>query len=304
MLVTDPAEFLAAFSPERYPVRAAATAKAAFLVSPAGAVLAAESATDNRYMDLAQTLDPARALAQHAELAHRLGADVPVITFPGDSTCPDGMFPNNVFATAPGRFIVGRMRHDVRRREAERGDIRGFFRDTLGYRTIDLSQETFTAELTGALIIDHARGIGYCGLSERCDLAGARAMQAAFGLRLLFCFELAAGEYHTNVVMALLAGRTAILAADGFRDPAVPQAIAQALDGRVVWLSQAQKIAFSGNAITLGPDRVWLSERGAAALDPAQRTVIERTGFSLADVPLDEIEKAGGSLRCCVAEIF
>ena len=304
MLVTDPAEFLAAFSPERYPVRAAATAKAAFLVSPAGAVLAAESATDNRYMDLAQTLDPARALAQHAELAHRLGGDVPVITFPGDSTCPDGMFPNNVFATAPGRFIVGRMRHDVRRREAERGDIRGFFRDTLGYRTIDLSQETFTAELTGALIIDHARGIGYCGLSERCDLAGARAMQAAFGLRLLFCFELAAGEYHTNVVMALLAGRTAILAADGFRDPAVPQAIAQALDGRVVWLSQAQKIAFSGNAITLGPDRVWLSERGAAALDPAQRTVIERTGFSLADVPLDEIEKAGGSLRCCVAEIF
>jgi hypothetical protein len=255
-------------------------------------------------MDLAQTLDPARALAQHTELAHRLGADVPVITFPGDSTCPDGMFPNNVFATAPGRFIVGRMRHDVRRREAERGDIRGFFRDTLGYRTIDLSQETFTAELTGALIIDHARGIGYCGLSERCDLAGARAMQAAFGLRLLFCFELAAGEYHTNVVMALLAGRTAILAADGFRDPAVPQAIAQALDGRVVWLSQAQKIAFSGNAITLGPDRVWLSERGAAALDPAQRTVIERTGFSLADVPLDEIEKAGGSLRCCVAEIF
>jgi len=304
MLVTDPAEFLAAFSPERYAVRAAATAKAAFLVSPAGAVLAAESATDNRYMDLAQTLDPARALAQHAELARRLGADVPVITFPGDSTCPDGMFPNNVFATAPGRFIVGRMRHPVRRREAEREDIRGFFRDTLGYRTIDLSREAFTAELTGALIIDHARGIGYCGLSERCDLAGARAMQAAFGLRLVFCFELAPGEYHTNVVMALLAGRAAILAADGFRDPAVPQAIAGALDGHVVWLSEAQKIAFSGNAITLAPDRVWLSERGAAALDPAQRTVIERSGFTLADVPLDEIEKAGGSLRCCVAEIF
>lgn len=304
MLVTDPAEFLAAFSSERYPVRAAATAKAAFLVSPAGAVLAAESAADNRYMDLAQTLDPARAMAQHAELARRLGADVPIITFPGDSTCPDGMFPNNIFATAPGRFIVGRMRHAVRQREAEREDIRRFFRDTLGYRTIDLSREAFTAELTGALIIDHGRGVGYCGLSERCDLAGARAMQAAFGLRLMFCFELAPDEYHTNVVMTLLAGRAAILAADGFRDPAVPQAIARALDGRVVWLSEAQKIAFSGNAITLTPDRVWLSERGAAALDPAQRTVIECTGFALADVPLDEIEKAGGSLRCCVAEIF
>ena len=30
----------------------------------------------------------------------------------------------------------------------------------------------------------------------------------------------------------------------------------------------------------------------------------ERAGFALADVELGEIEKAGGSLRCCVAEIF
>jgi len=304
MLVTDPAEFLAAFSPERYPLRAAATAKAAFLVAPAGAELAAESAADNRYMDLAQRIDPARAAAQHTELARRLGADLPIITFPGDSACPDGMFPNNVFATAPGRLIVGRMRHAVRRREAERGDIRGFFGDTLGYRTIDLSHESLVAELTGSVVIDRGRGIGYCGLSERCDLAGAQAMQAAFDLRLMFCFELAPGEYHTNVVMTLMADRAAILAADGFRDPAVPQAIARALDGRVVWLSRAQKIAFSGNAITLAPNRVWMSERGAAALDSGQRGVIERAGFDLADVPLDEIEKAGGSLRCCVAEIF
>ncbi len=40
---------------------------------------------------------------------------------------PDAVFPNNVFATAPGRLIVGRMRHPVRQREAERADIRGFF---------------------------------------------------------------------------------------------------------------------------------------------------------------------------------
>ena len=47
------------------------------------------------------------------------------------------------------------------------------------------------AELTGSLIIDRARGVGYCGLSERCDMAGARAMHQAFDLRLTFCFELA-----------------------------------------------------------------------------------------------------------------
>jgi hypothetical protein len=304
MIVTDPAEFLAAYSQERYPMRAASTARAAFLVAPASTTLAAESATDNRYMDLAQTIDAARACAQHAELARRLAEDLPVISFPGSADCPDGMFPNNVFATAPGKFIVGRMRHAVRQREAGRADIRGFFRDTQGYRLVDLSREPFVAELTGSLVIDRARGIGYCGLSERCDLAGARAMHEAFGLNLTFCFELAPGEYHTNVVMALLAGRMVLIAADGFRDPEVPRAIARAYGDNVVWLSRLQKNAFPANAITLSPTRVWMSTRAAEVLDPVQSRAIERAGFALAAVELDEIEKAGGSLRCCVAEIF
>jgi len=304
MIVTDPAAFLAAYSPERFPVRAAATARAAFLVAPAGAALAAESASDNRYMDMGQSFDLSRALMQHAELARRLGEDVPVVSFAGSAECPDGMFPNNVFGTAPGRFIVGRMRHAVRRREAERDDVRAFFRDTLGYRVVDLSHASFVAELTGSLAIDRARGIGYCGLSERCDLAGARAMHDAFGLAMTFCFELAEGEYHTNVVLALLASRMALLAPSGFRDAAVPAAIVRAFGNNAVQLDREQKNAFSGNAITLAPDRVWLSARGAAALEPAQRTAIERAGFALADVELGEIEKAGGSLRCCVAEIF
>jgi hypothetical protein len=202
-----------------------------------------------------------------------------------------------------GSLIVGRMRHAVRRREALRADIRGFFRDLFGYREIDLSGADCVAELTGSLVIDRARGIGYCGLSERCDLAGARAMHVAFGLRLTFAFALAAGEYHTNVVLALAAGRLPMLAPDGFADPAAAAAIAAAYTDAIV-LEPAQKRAFSANAITLAPDRLWFSARGLDALDPAQRARIERHGFELGGVELDEIEKAGGSLRCCVAEIF
>lgn len=60
-------------------------------------------------------------------------------------------------------------------------------------------------------------------------------MHQAFGLRLTFCFELAPTEYHTNVVMVLLAGRIAMLAVDGFRDPAVAPAIARACGDRAIW---------------------------------------------------------------------
>jgi hypothetical protein len=129
-------------------------------------------------------------------------------------------------------------------------------------------------------------------------------MHEAFGLRLSFCFPLAVGEYHTNVVLALLASRAAIVAADGFADPAVPQAIAQAYGGRALWLSPAQKQAFAGNAIALADDRVWMSAAAATALTLAQREALAGWGFRIGAVALDEIEKAGGSLRCCVAEIF
>jgi hypothetical protein len=305
MFVTDPQAFLSAWDSGAYMPCRPATARGAFLVAPASGTLAAESASDNRYMDPAGTADADALRAQHDGLARRLGADLPVVTFPGDAGAPDGLFPNNVFGSVRGRLVVGRMRHPVRQREAARRDIRGFFRDVLGYASWDLSQRTdLVAELTGALVIDRARGVGFCGLSGRCDLAGARAMHAAFGLRLTLAFELAPGEYHANVVLAILAGRAAILAPDGFRDAAVPAAIARAYAGATVQLDAAQKRAFAANAISLAPDRAWMSTAAADSLAPAQRALLQRHGFALAAADLDEVEKAGGSLRCCVAEIY
>lgn len=303
MLVTTADAFTESFA-ALAPV-APATARAAFMVAPAALSLAAESASDNRYMNLADRPDADAAMRQHAALAEALRQDLPTVLFPGDASCPDGVFPNNVFATAPGRLVIGRMRHAVRRREAGRGDIRRFFTQLLGYAEYDLSsREDLVAELTGSLVIDRARGIGFCGLSERCDLAGAQAMHEAFGLKLTWAFDLAPGEYHTNVVMALLASRALILAADGFADPAVPAAIARAYGEHALWISPAQKRAFAGNAITLGEDRVWMSARGAASLQATQRAQLAAWGFAVGDVPLPDIEKAGGSLRCCVAEIY
>jgi hypothetical protein len=123
-------------------------------------------------------------------------------------------------------------------------------------------------------------------------------------LRLTFCFELAESEYHTNVVLALLASRAVMIAADGFRDAAVPQAIAKAYGDRAIWLDVRQKQSFAGNAITLSGHRVWMSAAADASLTQAQRDTLKRHGFDLGVVQLDEIEKAGGSLRCCVGEIF
>ncbi|HVI60414.1 MAG TPA: arginine deiminase-related protein [Luteimonas sp.] len=303
MITRDTAVFLA-FARGCAPDFGPATAKAAFLVAPDGFARAEESASDNRYMAEAGGFDPARAAAQHRGLQAALSTVLPTLCFPGDPAAPDGLFPNNVFATVPGRLVVGRMRHPVRRREAGRADIRGFFRDVLGYAETDLSIQPHACELTGALVVDRARGLGFCGLSERCDEAGARLMHAAFGLRATLLFDLAPGEYHANVVLAVLAGRAAIACPGGFADPAVVEAIAALYAPHVALLDAAGHAAFAGNAIAASATTVWMSRTGADALSAADRAALEAAGFELRAVPLDAIEAAGGSLRCCVAEIF
>ena len=279
-------------------------AKAAFLITPENFALAEQSASDNRYMDMQVSVDAERALAQHRELHRVLSKTLPTLTFAGNAETPDALFPNNVFATAHDRLILGHMRHPVRQAEVEREDIRRFFRDVLGYAEIDLRQQPGVCELTGSLIIDHLRGLGFCGLSERCDEAGAAAMHAAFGLRATLLFDLAPGEYHSNVVLSVLAGRAVVIADDGFADPSVVEAIAALYAPHAIRLSALEKKDFAGNCLALAPDQVWMSEAASHALSSANRERLVAAGFEMRNVPLGEIEKAGGSLRCCVAEIF
>jgi hypothetical protein len=291
-----------------------ATARAAFLVAPDGFRLAEQSAEDNHYMATAAAFDPARASQQHRELQRALSSELPTLCFAGDPATPDALFPNNVFATArpdaavqpqaPLRLLVGRMRHPVRQRESTRADIRRWFVDVMGSAEIDLSTQPHPCELTGALVIDRARGIGFCGLSERCDESGARLMHEAFGLRATFLFDLAPGEYHTNVVLAVLAGRAALVCPRGFADRAGIDTIAALYAPHAIELSPGEHAAFAGNAIALTDASVWMSATAERALTPSSRQALAAAGLIVRSVELDAIEAAGGSLRCCVAEIF
>jgi hypothetical protein len=282
----------------------AACAKAVYLVTPEGFSLATQSARDNGYMNLGVAVQSDLALTQHRNLAQAISGQLPCIVFPGRTETPDAVFPNNVFATAKNKIILGHMRHPVRQAEAERSDMLGFFSAVLGYQLVDLRKQPGICELTGSLIIDRARNIAYCGLSERCDEAGAEAMYQAFGLKACLMFDLAPGEYHTNVVLTILASRALIIAPDGFADIKVCDAIAAFYAPNAVILSSREKNCFAANAISLLENAVWMSQMAADNLSAGNRNILKMAGFNVHAVDLSEIEKAGGSLRCCVGEIF
>ena len=306
MIVTTPEDFRRELAAGWLQADAAAVPRAVFLVEPADFRLSRQAARDNSYMDLTVGVNPSLALAQHRALSEAIAAcGIPVIRFPGRVDNPDDLFPNNVFATVPCRFIVGAMRHPERRREAERGDIRAFFTQLMGYPEIDLSTRDCIAELTGALVIDRARRVGFCGMTGRVDEAGCAAMHEAFDLALTFRFDLKPEEYHTNVVMSVLASRALVICPDAFVDPEVPKAIAEAFPGQVLEITQAEKEAFAGNCLALGFEDLFISDTAWRALAPASRRRLEQDfGFRVHAVVLDEVEKAGGSLRCCIGEIF
>lgn len=305
MLVRDADAFLAAW--RRLPASdwGPATPRGVMLMMPDGLASDAVTAADNHYMATARQIDGDRGHRQHRALAAALAGSLPAWTFPGDPATPDATFLNNAFATVPGRLILGAMRYPERQRETARTDVRGFFQEILGYDLVELpTGPDRVAELTGSLVIDRRRGVGFCGLGERCTLAGAQAMHEAFGLRLTFAFALAPGEYHTNVVMSVLAGRTLVICPEGLADPVAAAVLRKVYAGQVVALGMAEKNAFAGNCIAVDTGTVWLSSTAALALTAATRAAFAEHGWRLQPVPLDEIEKAGGSLRCCVAEVF
>lgn len=308
MLFEDPRDWLDAA--RQGGVDAPACPRGAFLVAPDALAWAADSAGDNRYMQAGSAIDLGRAQAQHRALQQALSEDLPVIAFPGRPGQFDGVFCNNAFATAQvageRRFLLGRMRHPHRQAETDREDVRRWFLELMGCRLWDLRDGPGLAELTGTLVIDRARAVGVAGLGPRCDRAGAEAMAAAFGLRACLLTPLAEGEYHANVVLALCAGRLALVAADAWqRGDALCAALA-GLYGKtaVIELDREERESFAGNSIALREDRIWMSERAADSLRTGTRSRIEALGFRIGSVALDEIEKAGGSLRCCVGEIF
>ena len=305
MIVTTPQDFLEQLETDWLIADSPAVPRAVFLVEPTDFRLSTQAATDNTYMDLSVSVDPSRALTQHRDLTDRIAAcGIPVIRFPGRAANPDDLFPNNVFATIRGRFIVGAMRHPERQQEAERADIRALFTELMEYELVDLSGKDFVAELTGAVVMDRARRLGFCGLTGRVDEAGCRAMHEAFELALTFRFELKPEEYHTNVVMSVLASRALVICPEAFVDPEVPRAIQQAFPGHVLEITTKEKEAFAGNCLALSFTDLFMSATAAHALAPEKLDRLRDWGFTIHAPELDEIEKGGGSLRCAIAEIF
>ncbi len=256
---------------------------------------------DNRFAHGADTVIRTKAKYQHERISLMLSSlEKEVKVFPGKS--PDDVFPNNVFATNKSRqLIVGNMANEVRKSEANRGDIISWFRGD-GFEVKKMSSFTQqAAELTGSLIIDHQKNIGFCGLSGRCHEDALEPMRDAFGLNAIYAFPI--NIYHTNVGMSVLAGRFCVLCPDMFERREDAEAILKFYPDHLV-LEEEQMNRFVGNIIAVREDIVAISQTAYFGLRDEGRKLLNKSGFSLTFTDISELEKSGGSIRCAIMEIF
>lgn len=299
------------------------TADAVLLIRPYCFGWNPQTAASNTY----QVAAAAPPSAVHAEaereqaglqaLLTEAGIQVTVFSDQPTPPTPDAIFPNNWFSTHPdGTLVLYPMAAPNRRAERRPAWIAALREQLSCTQLCDLTpheSEGRFLEGTGSLVLDRRTRVAYAARSLRTHPQVAQEFAARLGYRLrLFSTRPQRGQpvYHTNVMMSV--GETeAVVCLDVIADPDERAAVAADLqhsDRELVILSCEQLQEFAGNVLQLRNrrgDRFWvMSSRAHAALLPAQRRQLERSG-QLLHTPLATIESVGGgSARCMLAELF
>ena len=129
-------------------------------------------------------------------------------------------------------------------------------------------------------------------------------MHEAFNLNATILFDLKPEEYHTNIVLAVLAGKVCVIYKDAFEDPEIAEMIQGLYLNRTASLTEEEKNGFVANCIAATDRDILMSQTALDSLSGNTRYVLERNGFAIHGIQIDELEKGGGSLRCLIAEIF
>jgi len=298
-------------------------ASAVLMIRPANFGANAETALSNSFQKSTETGAgvQTRAAAEFDALAAALlaaGVRVEVFEDRSEPVTPDAVFPNNwVSFHADGSAWLYPLLA-VNRRWERRPDILEALKVERGYRleeVRDLSHAELDGrylEGTGSLVLDRANKVAYAGLSPRTDERMLEEWARRAGYETLaFHARDPKGRaiYHTNV-MFCIGTRFAVVCLDTIVDPAARERVKQRLEDtghEVIAISPYQMEAFAGNMLELtgrgGRSVLAMSARAERALNPGQRSALEKHARIIA-VSIDTIEDcSGGSVRCMLAEI-
>ena len=248
----------------------------------------------NPFMDPAVQPDGDRALSQWSRLVRALeaaGARVDVLAQRPDA--PDMVYAMNLgLAVRDGgsgtgdRFVLSHMRYAERR--VETTSARAWFA-AQGLAPVTIGADGVGPHLEAGDAFPWGDGL-VVGYGPRTEELALKSLASELGVRVRGLRITHPGMYHLDLAFCPLDARRAMVCREAF-DEASAAALLAAVPEPLV-LSEAEAMTFCANSVVIGrtvvmpacPDRV--------------RGQLERWGFSVVVVDVDEFHRGGGSIRC------
>lgn len=300
------------------------TTNRVLMVAPTAFEFNLETAVDNAFMNGSMDVSQIRSklLGQYANLVDVLrknGVKVSVFHHEAYHNTPDACFPNNWFSTHSDAdhkdCILYPMKAQTRRSE-RRPDIIQYL-ESLGYEInsslLPMEKSAFL-EGTGSLVLNREKRIAYCLISERSHEIVAREWARKMEYELvLFHATDSNGKaiYHTNVALSV-GTKFAVLCDAAIDDEKERKTVMESLENsakKVIRITRQQMDRFCGNVLELSTQNsnsniLLMSKTAFEGFTAEQRNAIEEScKIVCADISFLET-LGGGSVRCCVAELF
>ena len=233
----------------------------------------------------------------------------------GRNNTPDSVFPNNWITThEDGTIGVHPMQAENRRLE-RRDDVLEFLKSKYKITTIiddsPAAERGMFLEGTGVLILDRINKTAFMCRSQRTNQTLLEKFCNDFGYQAI-AFDATDQNgvpiYHTNVMMCI-GTDFALVGLETIPEKSQRQMVYDALENagkEVISLSFKQIENFAGNALELEGAQgkiLALSETAYNILTAGQIRTIRQYAEPL-PISIPTIEKAGGSVRCMLAEVF
>jgi N-dimethylarginine dimethylaminohydrolase len=229
-----------------------------------------------------------QARAQWENLHRNLSAHSHIALVAPTPGLPDMVFTANAGLAIGDKAVVSRF-HAKERRPEERLFCEWF--EAQGYSIAQWPQDV-PFEGAGDALIDHARGVIWCGYGWRSGEESAQHLQKIFGRRAIALKLVDPRFYHLDTCFCPLSGGWVMYYPAAF-DIASQEAIrAMVPTEKRIEVGEKDALAFACNAVEVA-GRIFLN----ACSDDLRARLID-AGFTPVVTPLSEFMKAGGAAKC------
>lgn len=234
-----------------------------------------------------------RAKAQWDNLRRRLAAHSDIAFVAPTPGLPDMVFTANAGLAIGDKAVVSRF-HAKERRPEERVFCEWF--EAQGY-SIAPWPSNVPFEGAGDALVDHARGILWCGYGWRSGEEAPKHLEKIFGRRAIALKLVDPRFYHLDTCFCPLNDGWAMYYPAAF-DLASQEAIRAIVPAeKRIEVAERDALAFACNAVEVA-DRIFLN-----ACSDTLRSRLLDAGFAPVVTPLSEFMKAGGAAKCLTLQL-